>query len=439
MLVKSCVKPLFTFPAAWHRPVDGDIAKLCGWTEAAVTGTKRPGRSKFIMWDCVLGWDLHPASAARSGVPGQTLDEVLRSRCRALGTTCGTRLRSAGDGSRCRTGNGVWQAAEGQVDLAWDSGKALAAVAMASFRRSAFLEDPRASYQDADGRCGKDWMIAGYEPDTRAHVAEVRRYYEVPAGAPRFSLRRDAALGCAPEITLHKTIPCECTQPATRGHITWRCPIDWPSAPRGMKPPASSWESSTLVPLRRRAPPAVTRQYGQGCAALLKHLRSWVAMRRRQGLNDGVVLALDGGSGLLGPWRIGSWNIVSCAGIGMDEAVEDKGRQALGPLPGVDQSAPGAETWATSQTGWLLKTADVRDVTLIIDNEMAAKAALRASQGRDPAPGCCYFRAWVILRQHLEGRLVDVVQVPSHGKREWWYTSSLLGRELIRWYNKQAD
>jgi ribonuclease HI len=404
---------VLSYTGAWTSPTKAVISQWRNAVERTVLGKIVPGRSRYLAWVTALSPFLDPQYA---------LDDRAIKHEKWLVRRQAAGLTADGQASRLddvlerwawtRTACGVFNTSEGQLHLGFDGKATIKHVMRQGWERSLWHDEPRAS--DAATR----QLDTTRRPEVGSHRAWI-------AALPAIcGPRAQVALGAGMDARIIQrmadgpvTCMCGIAEP-TRRHLTWQCPSRRLPV---LRAPLCGAEEGLLVPMVSKPSRPPTRQQGHPGALEAELRRLWANTATPP------LCATDGSS----------------VGRSLEERVAGFGAAAgdcavQGPVPGLDQTAPGSEMHAIIQAVRAARAAMVPCI-FVIDNKMVVAGTQAAIQGRRPG-GEDFSAAWAHLRElfsQLPG--CQAHWCPSHGKSEDWQPPH--GHSAVVWraINDKAD
>ena len=417
ILVRTMVLSMVTWHGPWCTLSKQQAQQLRAAVERTVLGEIIPGRSRFLVWTGILGPKLDPDFVADFAAVRNFQDLVAAHDPAGVPMVLPSRMRQVvGKWEWTHLEDGIFSLPGdlGVLDLGYDGPACIEHACAASWQRSLYNSEPRLR--------GQQLPPASW-PCTTEHALWL-------ATPPR---RRVAAAagrdGKAAARQLKRVVPCTCGEPnPSKQHLTWTCPD---LAPTRLRQPTSESETRLLVPLFPLPPAPPPRRHDSPPGQLVRAI-----LAASPSGNGRVLVASDGGAeGKDAFSRRAAWGAAT-------------GSTSTGaPVQGMDQSAPAAELAGLLQVLAAVASASrtqPRPVTLVLDNKGIADRARWAGRGLSLRPRqaavawkqICHIMSDI---RHLTADDVDVIWVPSHGKKQHWVPPRGYDAKEIRRLNDAAD
>ena len=107
-------------------------------------------------------------------------------------------------------------------------------------------------------------------------------------------------------------------------------------------------------------------------------------------------------------------------------------------MHGLDGSSYMAEMWALLHGILAVQASGRVDAMILVDNESVVKIYSIWKSGRS-LPHCEGRVIWDEIVRTASTVNIEVVQIPSHGKRPWWEAPKGLNTAFCRYLNEAAD
>ena len=366
----------FRFRAPWTRFSKASLRDWSWQVEAAVWGGPlATGRSALLLWTFV-GVDLHPEFAV--------VTAVLKREWTRLGS-----------GS---TGAAGPQVAAALSQVQWRVRGSLFVTPMGSFDAAevtakGFLERLREAWRRVLWE--RDSKTAGPLGATQVPLLQPHRRFGCDGRALKLRVATGAATDGRDLVRLQKQKDCPCgTAAPSRHHLTFECPCrPWPGDLRTEQERRLLCAVVDFEPYTFEARDDEETHVGELAATLAT-------------LNDGVLVATDGGAKLLGEhynWRAAAWAVVV------------DGKVFSGLVTGAERTAAAGERTAFRV---LCRAASMaqRKVKVLVDNlPICQGSARRRDFDREDRE---LWSFWNEVRAALP--FLSVAWIPSHGKRKEW-------------------
>ena len=383
--------------------------------EKAVLGKIQSSRSLFLVWTCRLGSHCDPVHALNLVALRHELWKCKR-RAAGLDVMLSEHSRfseAAADWEWTKLDEGVYQTAQGILQLGWDGPATIMQAAQLGWETALWKAEPRA----------KDHATLQQNRGMHPVYARHKAWCEAPDSVWSHIAAAQAASHDARvvEPVLGQPTICLCgTASPSRRHITWHCLRRTDTA---IRPFRTGAEEGLLVPLARVH---IFRQPRSEDFSL--QLADALREQRARAPGQLVLCATDGGSDS----EVIDGFTFRGAGWGAATSLAAVGQE----LPGIDQTPGLAETWGLVQAARAAKTVGV-PCHFLLDNcnvlsrgQAAARGAITV--GSSPA-------AWKHLKDLLDGTGSQLSWVPAHGRHEDW--QPLQGQSAVAWreLNDRAD